>query len=819
MGRKFITIFLLISLLASSISHAQTQNPYTNFNPEELKKNKDYVKNFNSGSYDSKILYNCMMDMLNSARKQYSFTYAFLHDARLDSAAQMQAHFQAAKEERTDLNNSPYKTTGDRLKKFGLTSNGTEVTSKAKAYKAVEEYSYYDICMELITYILKNIKTAEVLLDKRFTYVGFACESDQYRKSVYASIVLANDLVFSDKDPDISNKDLPYQKGRAGLAKFDAKACQRYLDDNSLEKLTDYIKIEGDEVTLATDNHRDIRKMIGREGDAIILDFVKYSSYECNENIKDNNYIHRGFISKPITYQKMLEGNEETEKRSNKMSVTIAKIPDVIDIYESFDMNILVIKDKNIPCRTLFKKNIEVKNWDYNEKINLMKDVTSIKSAGDWVLTEEEGVIEFIIPLPLDKTVFTQEDIEVAMKKLNVYPQYKIQKVDIVSYHSLNHAEDHVQLASQKKRTEAMAKTLAQKLRVPAITNITYQDSWDDFKRDVLEHHFHYDLILGTKEEAISKLKANRGSIAKELEEDYLRHHRYARIIMHVTYPINGKLEYEFVLYKFKKAIEEKNMAFAMSIQKYVMDKVEQGQGQYASLPDRMQVPEEKEYQPFLINKLYMQYWLSEEMSDKIAEDAQKIFNLNNNDISYFNLCVTKVNRAKFKTIADINKLQLEITKLSSMLQIPKDAANNLNLELQFKIITFIKSQPFSTELETLLASTYVKIKSITDPKTLSWRNAYKLVYYFTLNYDYRYAIDLMNPFIGDEDVTIDFILAYISIASTQEKAFMSNLFTKAVTRAAEKSPTGLCGLFKKLHISLFDNKEAQKTICKTCNL
>jgi len=201
-----------------------------------------------------------------------------------------------------------------------------------------------------------------------------------------------------------------------------------------------------------------------------------------------------------------------------------------------------------------------------------------------------------------------------------------------------------------------------------------------------------------------------------------------------------------------------------------------------------------------------------------MVKDIQKIYNLNNTSIAYFNLCVAKVNKAEFKTVADITKLQAEIDKLYSMQQIPKNVANNLNLELQFKIITFVKTRPSPQEFDALLTSVYEKIKNITNPETLNWRNAYKLAYYFIRNNDYRYALSLMDPFVGDENVSQDFIFSYISVAATQESAFLSNIFTKAVNRAAEKSPVRLCGLFDKLPISLFDNKEVQKTVCKVCN-
>ena len=818
MKKTIPVISLFMLLLASSILHAQIQNPYADFAPEELKNNKDYVKNFNPGNYDSRILYNCMMDMIHSARKQYRFTDPLLHDKRLDSAAQMQADYQAIKDEKTDKNDPPYRTTDKRLKKYGLSANGMELLAKVKAYKGADEYSYYDLCMEIVMSLFKNVKTAEILLDKRYTYIGFGYESDKNMKSIYASIILGNDLIFSDDKPGFGIKNLPYQKGKAGLGNFDAKICQRCLEENLLETLSTYITVKDGDVILTCANHRDLRKIIGRDGDAIVLDFVKHSAYACNQNVKDNDFIHRGFVSKPITYQKMVDKNEEPDKKSNKMKVTIASVPTEVELNEPFDVNIIVLKDKNIPCRTIFKKNIEMQNWEYRERINLMKDVTSVKNAGDWVPTEEEGMIEFTVPIPLNKTVFTQEDIALAMKNLD-YPKYKVQKVEIVSYHSLNHANDQSQLNLQKKRTEAMAKALAQKLEMPPLTNIVYQENWDDFKKDVVEHHYHYDLTLGTKAEAINKLKANQGKIAKELEEEYLQHHRYAKIILHVIYPIEGELEHEMILYKFNKAIRAKNTALAMSIQKYVIGKVEQGKCPI-SVPNRMQIPENKAYHAFLLNKLYMQYCLSENMNDTIRESIQKIYNLNNtNNIAYFNLCVAKVNRAEFKTVTDISKLQSEVDRLYSMQQIPKDIANNLNLELQFKIITFIKSQPASQEFDALLVNTYGKIKNITDPKTLTWRNAYKLAYYFILNYDYQYALTLMDPFIGDNDVSTDFIFCYISVAASQENAFMSNLFTKAINLAAEKAPARLCGLFDKLPISIFDNKEVQKTICKTCNL
>ncbi len=89
------------------------------FNPEALKSNKNYVKNFAPNNFSHKILYECMVDMVNAAREQYAFQPAMKTDIRLDSTASYQAIYEASKEEKTVEGLAPYRTTEQRLKKYG----------------------------------------------------------------------------------------------------------------------------------------------------------------------------------------------------------------------------------------------------------------------------------------------------------------------------------------------------------------------------------------------------------------------------------------------------------------------------------------------------------------------------------------------------------------------------------------------------------------------------------------------------------------------------------------------------------------------------
>ncbi|MBQ3850495.1 MAG: hypothetical protein II751_00070, partial [Bacteroidales bacterium] len=217
---------------------SQVENPYADFNPEQLKKNAKYAQNFAPNTYNEQTLYNCMADVINAARAQYRFLPAFKSDIRLDSTAQFQADYQASKDEKSLDNVAPYKTTYFRLRKYGLAGNGDELVTKVKAYLGETEYSYYDLCLAAVQSLLKNVKTAEVLLDKQYSHLGIGFATDPMMKSLYLSYILTNDRAFNDYKPGYGVRDLPYTKGQAGFKNYDDKICKKCATEPALESLS-----------------------------------------------------------------------------------------------------------------------------------------------------------------------------------------------------------------------------------------------------------------------------------------------------------------------------------------------------------------------------------------------------------------------------------------------------------------------------------------------------------------------------------------------------------------------------------------------------
>lgn len=818
MNKSLTSLFLFILLIISNVSFSQTESPYAGFDPSSLKENTKYTRNFAPNTYDSKILYNCLTDMINIAREQYSFLSPLKHDVRIDSAAQFQADYQAEKDEKTFDNVAPYHSVYYRLRKYGLSGNGDELIAKVKAYLGEAEYSYYDVCLATLQSVLKNIKTANIFLDKQYTYVGIGFNTDLLMKSMYFSIVLGNDRTFNNYKPGYNVKEVPYTKGQAGFKGYDDKICKKCAADASLEQLSEFVSVnKSGDVYLNCNDYKALKKMIGKEGDAIALDFVQHSQYDCDDPVIDYDLYHRGFVTKPITFEKMMEINENTNLKNGKLIAKLGVLPDQISSHDDYDIHILVLKEDNRICRTIMAKSVETKNAAYDEKINFLKDKASIKAKGEWVATPETGDFSVTFPYELKKTDYTMAACDSALTTVDV-PEYKLDSIEIIVHNSPNYYKDANYQKIQQKRLDFFKKDVVAKNPGVKIT-VTYDYCWEWFKQAIsTSTSEYYDLGFLTLDECAKQLKMDSWAV-KTIDSGYLQPCRYYEVKYHITYLMDNKAQEEdFTVWKFNQALAAKNRSLAMSIENYMMDQVEKGQ--YTAAPlKKMVIAKTKANQAYLNNKLYMQYYLSSQLDDKTSAEMKEVFNLNpENLLLTFNTTVCDVFQGKIQTTADVAKIQALIDKLYTTPGMPKERVNALNMEYQLKLVNYLDTVTPTTETAALTTATFAKIKEIRNPKMDSWQNAYKLASYFVKKYDYLYALSLMDPFLDDATISEDFIFSYISIAAHREQTYLSSLFTKAVKLAAEKNPARLCGLFDKLPYSVLENEEVKALVCKACN-
>jgi len=354
---KSYIVFLFTLLLLNTQTYSQTTASYIELISKNREKYQPYQKNFNPLKFDQTVLKNCLIEMLNDLRKQMYHCTPFVNLQMLDSAALMQADYQALKDNLTNNNEAPYQYSSQRLKKYGFTEQGREFVAKAKAHQGDKDYSYYDLSIELLSALLK---TNTGVLSPQYTIYGFSGAIDRNMRSVYISLVLGNDLtiqVFNSVGS--KQKDLPISKGYAGLKFYDEAVCKKCAEDNSLEQIYDFLYWNEDgDVYLQAEDANQFKKLFRKAGTFIVLDFIQKEQYNCRVPQVDHNKPFRGMVSKPISVEKIISSNDSSAK-SNIFHAKIGSIPPQIELNKPIDINLLLLTDKKVVCRTLIKKNID----------------------------------------------------------------------------------------------------------------------------------------------------------------------------------------------------------------------------------------------------------------------------------------------------------------------------------------------------------------------------------------------------------------------------------------------------------------------------
>jgi len=356
-----IPLFILsILLFSNTLCFSQMGNDYLSLITENSSKYASYQKNFNPLKCDPNIVKGCFVAMVNDIRQHLYSCAALTNLPMLDSVSLMQNDYQVNNDKLTTANVPPYQTTAQRLKKYEFTVQGDEYVSKGKAHQGDKEYSYYDLCLELLKPLLKTSSGTPAFLSPQYTIYGFACDINKNMSFVYISFVLGNDLTIQVFNSVTSKqKDLPISKGNAGLKFYDPAICKKCAEDNTLEEISNMLYWdENGDVFLASDDAKWVKKILSKAGNAMVLDFIQKDQYNCRVQLVDHNKPFRGIVSKPIAIEKILTLNDSTVK-SNYFHAKIGAIPPPIELNKEICINMLLLNDKNNICRTLIKKNVE----------------------------------------------------------------------------------------------------------------------------------------------------------------------------------------------------------------------------------------------------------------------------------------------------------------------------------------------------------------------------------------------------------------------------------------------------------------------------
>ncbi|MCL2132435.1 MAG: CAP domain-containing protein [Lentimicrobiaceae bacterium] len=808
--RNGLGVLLLVACINGK---AQQSSSYEDFDANSLiNGNEKYAWNFNPIEYDHEILASCIIDVVNLARQKYNFADPLVLSEVLETAARFQSEGMAKKEERTQENTiKALRTPELRSMKAGGTKRVAELVTRVKATRGSGgsgEYSYLDVAADAVLSLLKNKKTENTLLSKSFTYVGVGCKPDKNNRNCYVSIVFGNDLSFNKED--IAYKNTVYTRKVYGLKPYTEKTCRKCQVRN-IELMQQNIVVKGYDIFFSHPNTKVLKRLIGKKGDAIAVDIVQHSQYECGKpNDVDFNFYNRGVMLKPVTFDKMMKKNEIKNKKDKSMYAYIGTAPNTVST--PFDVNVVIIKNGTV-CRTAVRTHVETPAIDYQAKTSLVPDLDGIQTTINYIPQAEKTQLEMNIPFDKNKYTYEPADIQPFIDALNT-PRFIIDTIFITAFTSLE-GSDRSNADLQKKRSEsivAAVKKLQDKQNIPYF--IDYNDGWDLFVKDVAGTQYK-DLASRSKEDARAAI--NQGKTQKDLEP-MLAKHRFANIKISATYDIsNDEYEQDFVTSKFNAVLAQGDLPLAFAIQKYMIKKVEEGKYK-KNFIENLVIPVEMRMIPFLTNKYYMLSFFSGGLS---AANIDKVVDLekmdSKNPICEFNALACTITDGEITAASQIAGTQGKIDRMYNGAVGKKypNKVDALNIAFQYQILDYINSS--ENPDETLMENTYEKIKEIAMPTISNWKNAYEVASSFINFGDYEFARKALDPFINDPTVSEDFIFTYMSLYSLDENNYTSKKFETACKLASEKNKSRFCSEIKTYSILIQENLSVKGIICKEC--
>ena len=803
-----ITILVLLTVLFTTSLFSQQQIWDTTF-VTSLRSNKEYTKGFYVMNYNPKVLKQCIIDAINLARKQNKELRgdALSFNEILESAAQNQADYMAMDEIKTTEGMGKFRTTADRVISFGGTQFVDEIVNKVKATKGTEAYSYLDVTLDFLLPILNHPKKSQTILKRKWAFSGIGFAFDKNNKNMYISVVFGNSKSLNPAATRGAELTVPFTKKKYGLKAYDERACKKCDQAKNLEELQKCLVVKNGFIYFEHKDFKQLKKLIGKSKDGLAIDIVFRDQFKCgDDNIVDNNRVNRGYMTKRIFINKILSKNEIEDKKSTALSVPLAELPP--EITGDYELNLLIIKEKSV-CRAVQPIYIEKNPSQYVEKLTFHPDTTSIKCPV-YKPTSENGVLTFSIPFALNKSTYNPEDIEPFIKALNE-PQFIINQLTITAYTSMEGGDkDNIEL--QNKRAESIINALKRRQKANLSNKIITSDSWELFKKDVLATKYP-ELASLTQEEVKSRLK---GKVVKDLEP-MLAKHRFASIVMDITYDISGSYEQPFVISKFNKLIEKGDFVNAFAVQKYIVQAVKDGRYNSKTAAG-MKIPgNDKRYLPFWLNYYFVQNYFRDINNDMLKGVAPLSALDPANEYAYFDKMICDVMNTEITNETIMRDLQGNVDKAYSSKGIDKKNIDNLNLELQFKILEFADTS-VSQAMLTAAEQTYERIKQIAlGLDQVTWQNSYKLAGIFINHGDYPYAIKLMDPYIDSPSITTDFMFTYFSLLSHREDFYLTPSFAIIAKRCLEADKARFCTLMGKFSFQVLENGEVKKIFCKEC--
>jgi outer membrane protein OmpA-like peptidoglycan-associated protein len=803
--RRIFTI-LIIGLTAISFS-LQAQKVF--FDGSTYSTDPIDPKNFNEKLFQDVMLYKINRYMDSLGLEGFEAHEFFMKPAR--EHAIMMAESQDASLE----GKGAYRTVRDRLIAAGGTGIGAELVSRM-TIRVSNEYLTYDALASQVMDRWVTGKFSKDLFSQKYFFAGVSGKVDESEKKIFISMYMGNYASFKPStNPVTAGLPVPITTKTSGLKPYDESICKK--TGRRMPNIVDLqsglsINDQG-QIIFKYNDLKKFRKFIKDSKDGLAVDIIQKEQFNnCRgENIADYTTVNQGVLTKRIYSKKLYKSNiaqgEGKRNKVTKLEVVLGNLP--VNLRpEDVELNLVIIKNKSV-CHNIPQSWVDKKIYDFVPKLGLLPDTVLPAGVPEYAPTATSTELRFRIPFEQGKYDYKPEDMKPVLAALNE-PDFIINKIFITAYSSLEGsiAEN---AALQKKRAQSIVKALEQNQNASIVDSIVTQHNLKDLQNDA--RGTIYDAVCTMNlEEAVRYVNAR----AKEMEF-LLENHRYADIVMWVTYDIEGSKEQKYVVDQFNKAVAANQLNLALSIQKYILKRVVEGRYTETAVTE-MRIPQGKQYVGLNMNKIWLtQFIYMDPLDEEYQTKINDLYKLDNQNLYVdFNDILCSVMLSDLDKPGVYDNIQRRIDRLYNT-PIRVEQVDRLNIELQFQIMSIYKD---SLGIDhPVVTRSLDKIKEIVKIDKVNWETALKLASIFINQGDYQFAIYLLEPFMSEEKLPLVFYTTYATVCSKIPYKTHSNNFLLALEKIKKEDPKYFCDLFKgdKFSVQTFVNTRAKDIYCKTC--
>ncbi|MDR2009398.1 MAG: hypothetical protein LBQ22_02825 [Bacteroidales bacterium] len=731
-------------------------------------------------------------------------------------AAKSHAELMAETQEASLEGKGKQKTVRDRLIAAGGSGIGSELVARINI-RLSNEYITYDNLAEQVLSRWVTGKFSKDLFAQKFFLGGAYGQIDDSGKKIFVSMYTGNYTSFKSPADAFLKLDI-VPNNIKGLNPYDEKICKKAITKGPV--ITDlqeglYVNENG-EIFFRYNDLKKFKKLIRENEDGLAVDIIQKAQFDdCLEkdyNIVDYSKINIGYATKPVysknIYANNLSEGEGKQKRVTRLEVKLGEVPATLQNANDYELNLMIIKSKHV-CANVSKSYVDNKIYDFVPKITLLPDTVEIEGVNKYVPMATSSELKFRINFEQGKYDYNPEDMIPVIEALNE-PDFIINKIFIEAYSSLEGTQQENQNL-QKKRVQSIIKAFEINQNASIVDSVVTSTNFKDLKTDV----------KGTPFEEIAEMDMNSAisyvnSRAKEMEY-ILKNHRYADVTMWVTYNSEGDKEQNYVVDQFNKAVAAKQLDKALSIQKYIMKRVVEGIYGEETVTE-MRIPQDKDYVGLNMNKIWLtQFVYIDPINEEYMTKIDELNKLDNTNIYVeYNDILCKIELSNLESSAIQNQLQNRIDRLYNT-PLNVNSVDILNIELQYQIMNMYKDS--LGYADPAVTRSLAKIKEIIYFDEVKWDNSLKLANIFINHNDYEFAVQLLEPWIYDENVPFVLLTTYVTVCSKINYKVHSGKFYYAMEKIKEHDKSYFCSLFKnnKLSVQTFVNLKVKQLYCNNC--